>query len=115
MIHKPVFRKTNVDNREVVVYDKDEWDDDFLFNATKSISINAEALEHCDFVQLTIHHIPVVLLASKVEIKHHKDVKKWGEETKYYFPIELWRVLQGDKDWFYKYGVERQKKLGGYL
>lgn len=96
--HKPLFYKT--DNG--VAYFKYEFNDDFLYRKTKSITINAAVLEKCDQIVINISHRNVKVSASKEEIKSFKKVHTFYGETKYQYPIERWKVIDGDKDWIIK-------------
>lgn len=93
--HKPVIKDG--------VYSKKEVDDNFLFKKTKSISIRASELEQVDKVKITLVHLSTIIEADKKDIKDFKDVKTFNGEVKYYYPIEKWKVVSGDTNWFIKY------------
>jgi Mg/Co/Ni transporter MgtE len=104
--HKPIYSFLG----DRTVYFKREVDDDFLFRKTKSISLNSAALEKCDVVVINIVYRDVKVMATKDDIKAHKDVKTFHGECKYYYPIEKWEVIQGDVNWVEKVIADFKKR-----
>jgi len=90
--------------RWLVKYEKD---DNYLFRATKSLSINCEDLERAEMVEV---HLPNdnILIASKLDIKSHNDIMTFNGEAKYYYPIKYWRDSNVKKEL-------RQNNIEGFL
>ena len=53
-------------------------------------------------VRIYLRHRNATIAAKKSDIKAHKDVKTFHSEVKYYYPVEKWHVIAGDKDWWKK-------------
>jgi hypothetical protein len=88
-----------------VDYSKEEFNDDFLFRKTRSISITAKHLEQVSddgYVLINIRHRGVYVYATKKEIKEHKSVLSFRDEVKYYYPCDKWTIRSGDTDWVSK-------------
>ena len=82
---------------------KKEFNDDFLFRKSKSISITAKHLEQTtDKIIVNISHRDVVVEATKSKIKEYGDVLTFRGEVKYYYPVNLWKVVSGDIHWVSK-------------
>jgi hypothetical protein len=76
---------------------KYEKDDNYLFRATKSISLRKDALEKADMVEI---HLPdgKVLIATKKEIIKYDEIHEFHDEVKYYYPVELWKDFSEAKE-----------------
>jgi hypothetical protein len=75
------------------IYEKFEYNDDCIFKKTSSLSINAKILEKVDAVKVHLIHLNKTVFATKKDIKSHKDVKTFHGETKYYYPVDKWKVI----------------------
>lgn len=92
-----------IGNRPISIYAKREYNDDCVFRATKSLGINAKVLEEVDIIIIYLEHLKTVVMASKADIKNHKDIKTFGGEVRYYYPIEKWIVVAGNREWCARY------------
>ena len=80
------------------IYDKFERDDNCIFRATNSLSINAEDLEKADTVRIHLLHLNKIVFATTEEIKDYKDIKTFHGETKYYLPLSMWHIEGTEPD-----------------
>jgi len=104
--HRPIMIPLLMaDGKYYMVYKKIEVTDDFLHRITQSISINRKVLEVEQAYGVKVHiDVPgrrnVVVYANTSDII--KQSLLYYDESKYYYPLRKWQVLNGDVDWVEK-------------
>jgi len=100
----------NENGVELKVYKKFEKDAQCIHRKTNSLSLNAKNLEECDKVVINLSHLNTIVSATKKEIKEHKVVLTYNGEVKYYYPVEMWKVVKGNPEWYGKKKPVQEKK-----
>lgn len=81
-------------------YLKHEMDDNCFHRKTRSLSIRCDIMETAEAVQIEIKHRNVRLTLDKGELKKKSKVLTFNKEPKYYCPVEEWKVISGDTNWY---------------
>jgi hypothetical protein len=102
--HKPRYV---VDFDGLVTYEKDEFAiKDTVFWKTRCLTINRDFLQPAERVRVKIndpkYNFNVVVEALREDIEKYNTEYSYHEEPKLHFPVQLWEVVEGDKDWIAK-------------
>ena len=124
--HRPVYETFEHEGEKKLMYIKVEHDDNFLYRMTNSITISTKNLDKppvageqlviaeknkgATLVQVrilipatkTTKEVDVILAAYAQDIRDHRVVKTFYRESKYHYPVDLWKVLKGDPWWYRK-------------
>jgi hypothetical protein len=97
----------------VRIWDKTEFDDNFYFKKTESISIRVADLEQCDAVRLYIRHLNVRLWAWSRSFFDYGYEAMYHNEPKRYLNVRSWAVLSGPQDWWVSFTKGMCARWGG--